>query len=43
MITMTDLQVRAAKRTQEEYLRQTKEMMRDMLYLRRAARTTVIG
>jgi hypothetical protein len=40
---MTDLQVRAAKRSQEEYLRQSKEMMRDMLFLRRAARTTVIG
>jgi hypothetical protein len=43
MITMTDLQVRAAKRTREEYLRQTKEMMRDLLYLRKAGKTTVIG
>lgn len=43
MIIMTDLQVRAAKRTREEYIRQTQEMMRDMLYLRKASRTTVIG
>lgn len=43
MITMTDLQVRAAKRTREKYIRQTKEMMRDMLYLRKAGKTTVIG
>ena len=43
MITMTYLQVRAAKRTREEYLRQTKEMMRDLLYLRKAGKTSVIG
>lgn len=43
MITMTDLQVRAAKRTREEYIRQTKEMMRDMLYLRKAGKSTFIG
>jgi len=38
---MTDVQVRAAMRTQEEYLRQTKEMMRDIYYLRKAGKTVI--
>ena len=38
---MTGVQIRAAIRTQEEYLRQTKEMMRDIYYLRRAGKTVI--
>ena len=41
IFTMTDVQVRAALRTQEEYLRQTKEMMRDIYYLRKAGKTVI--
>jgi hypothetical protein len=39
---MTPVQLQAAQRMQAAYLRQTKEKMRDLLYLRQASSKNIV-